>query len=232
MPVAIMAGLLLHAVAGMLAGGFCSSHFAAVPLLPPSTRRTPWTPRSLCCCRLARVALLCLQGCGHRRGAHCCYVPVGYFVEAFAKNLLAVVGASIQRSEGQEFGYHVHPYETFVWRGHVSTTRQKKKDPKTGAIAPGSNWSRLSYAECCFSIRELKANIFMESGPQDGSLSYWLCTPNAAYMHGRGLRGPPVQGSYSSQLHLEPIVIRRTLYFDTGVEGQHFHGIRTPRREL
>ena len=104
MPVAIMAGLLLHAVAGMPAGGFCSSHFAAVPLLPPSTRRTPLTPRSLCCCRLARVALLCLlQGWVHSRDAHCCHVPVGYFVEAFANNLLAVVGASIKRSEGQEF---------------------------------------------------------------------------------------------------------------------------------
>ena len=39
--VATMAGLLLHAVAGMPAGVSCSSRFAAVPLLPPST---PWAP--------------------------------------------------------------------------------------------------------------------------------------------------------------------------------------------
>ena len=98
-----MAGLLLHAVAGMPAGGFRSSHSAAAPLLPPSTHRTPLTPRSWRCCRLARVALLCLQGWVHCRETHNCHVPVGYFVETFAKNVLAIVGASIQRSEGQEF---------------------------------------------------------------------------------------------------------------------------------
>ena len=42
--VATMAGLLLHAVAGMPASGSCNSHSAAVPLLSPSTPRTPLTP--------------------------------------------------------------------------------------------------------------------------------------------------------------------------------------------
>ena len=44
MPVALMAGLLLHAMARMPAGGSCSSHFAAVPLLPPSTPGTLLSP--------------------------------------------------------------------------------------------------------------------------------------------------------------------------------------------
>ena len=52
--VATMAGLLLHAVAGMPASGSCTSHSATVPLLSPSTPRTPLTPSlfalSLSCC--------------------------------------------------------------------------------------------------------------------------------------------------------------------------------------
>ena len=98
-----MAGLLLYAVAGIPAGGFCSSHPAAAPLLPPSTHRTPLTPRSWRCCRLARVARLCLQEYDRCREEHYCHAPVGIVVETFAKNLLAIVGASIERSEGQEF---------------------------------------------------------------------------------------------------------------------------------
>ena len=60
--VVIMAGLLLHAMAGTPAGGFCFSHFAAVPLLPPSTPRAPSLSLSLCCGCLARVAFLVFKG--------------------------------------------------------------------------------------------------------------------------------------------------------------------------
>ena len=83
MPVAPMAGRLLRAVARTLAGGVCSSHSAAVPLLPPSTPRTP-SPLPLvampllCSCRttwsssrastLLWRALLSLPGWRFRRG--------------------------------------------------------------------------------------------------------------------------------------------------------------------
>ena len=85
-PVATMAGLLLHAMAGKPAGGICISHFAAASLLPPSTQRIPSWP--------SLVALLSSLSCGSswsslesvyqkRRVMLSC--PCGYIVEAFAK---------------------------------------------------------------------------------------------------------------------------------------------------
>ena len=92
MLMAIMAGLLLHAVAGTPASCSCFSHLAAVPLLPPSTPRNPSLPslvalplsRSCTSLSASRVSTLLRRVLLH--------VPGGYFVETVAKNLLATVG--------------------------------------------------------------------------------------------------------------------------------------------
>ena len=66
-------------------------------------------------------------------------------------------------------------FDTGMGGKHFHGTRTSRQ---AFVIAPSSNWSRLSYTEPYILIRELKANIFMDSGFKTGCIaptSNWSC---------------------------------------------------------